>query len=93
MEGEEWHWGKHLRRIRLDKGFSQNTLAEASQIPQSLISQIERGTDGSGGRRNGSIKMALIFADVLRCTLDDLLGRFDEDRPVLVDFNKEEFDV
>ncbi len=94
-EDARWHWGVHLRRIRLDRGYSQTQLATASGIPQSLISQLERDTDGAGGHRNGSIRMAMIFADVFRCPLDELLGRYDDSRPLspLLEDEREEFDV
>ena len=36
-------FGKNLKRIRLEKGFSQEQLAYASDIPISQIGRIERG--------------------------------------------------
>ena len=88
-----WHWGHHLKRLRVDRGFSQQALADLTGVRQSHISQLERGTSGGGGHRNGSIRVALIFADALGCTLDELLGRYDDDRPSPIDLEREDFDV
>lgn len=90
---DRWHWGHHLKRLRIDRGFSQQSLADLTGVRQSHISQLERGINGMGGVRNGSIRVALLFADALRCTLDELLGRYDDDRPSPVDLESEDFDV
>jgi transcriptional regulator with XRE-family HTH domain len=92
-EAERWHWGHHLKRLRVDAGYSQAALGKRAGVPQSHISQLERGINGMGGVRNGSIRLALIFADCFRCSLDDLLGRYDDNRPTPVDFEHEDFDV
>jgi transcriptional regulator with XRE-family HTH domain len=92
-EKKRWHWGHHLKRLRLDSGFSQSQLGKMVGVPQSHISQLERGLNGMGGVRNGSIRLALMFADCFRCSLDELLGRYDDDRPSPVDFEAEDFDV
>lgn len=35
--------GRNLRRLRLDRGLSQERLSEASGYPQQLISELETG--------------------------------------------------
>lgn len=38
--------GEHIRKLRLQKGLSQEALAEGADIHRNFLSQIERGKKG-----------------------------------------------
>ena len=57
---------KHLRELRLNKGWSQDKLAEYVDSDRTYISDIERGL------RNPSIKMVARLASTLGVRIGDL---------------------
>lgn len=59
-------WGKRLRSARIDRGFTQTTLAAACGHQQTTISRFERG------QGTWSHEYALLFAAVLGYEIDDL---------------------
>ena len=60
--------GKHLRDLRKARGLTQVEVAQELGIPQTLLSEYERGTV----RLHGAIIAAL--AKVLRSSTDQILG-------------------
>jgi DNA-binding XRE family transcriptional regulator len=61
------HLGDELRLARLDRGLSQDTLAERSGISQSTISRIERGiTPGTGLVTLACLVHVLGYRSILR---------------------------
>lgn len=58
--------GGHLRRLRRERGWSLEFLAEASGVSRSMLSQIERD------RANPTLAVALRIAQALGLALDDL---------------------
>jgi transcriptional regulator with XRE-family HTH domain len=59
--------GQRLARIRKERGFTQQQLAERTGLIQVLISDYERG------KLRLTAEMAIRFADVLGVTTDELL--------------------
>lgn len=59
--------GENIRVRRQTLGLSQNELAAAVGIRQSMIAQIERNT------KNPSLQVGKEIARVLRCSMDDLV--------------------
>jgi transcriptional regulator with XRE-family HTH domain len=59
-------FGKHLRKIRLTKGISQEYLADEIGIPTNQVGRIERG------EVNTSISVANALANALDISLDEL---------------------
>lgn len=59
--------GTNLKRIRKDKGMSQQELAEAVGVTQSMIAQIERGTKAL------TMELGKEIAKVLEVKIDKLL--------------------
>jgi ribosome-binding protein aMBF1 (putative translation factor) len=66
--------GQRLRHLRELAGLSQNELARRANIPQPVISDVERGKQKSMTLENGRR-----IARVLGVTLDFLAGSGDED--------------
>lgn len=60
--------GENIRRIREARGLNQRQLADRVGIAQPWVCQIERGT------KNPSLQVSKLIAEVLGCTLDDLLA-------------------
>ncbi|MBL7683653.1 MAG: helix-turn-helix transcriptional regulator [Flavipsychrobacter sp.] len=60
-------FGKKLREVRLDKGFTQEELANECDFPPSQISRIETGSI------NTSISHIIKIAQVLKVKLKDLM--------------------
>ena len=60
--------GENIRRIREARGLNQAQLADRVGIAQPWVCQIERGT------KNPSLQLGKLIAEVLGCTLDDLLA-------------------
>ena len=63
--------GENIRRIRMEKDFTQAYVAEQAGISQAMLCQIERGT------KNPSLQIGKEIADVLECPLECLLGAQD----------------
>jgi transcriptional regulator with XRE-family HTH domain len=63
--------GRRIERLRHARGMTQRQLAEATDLPQSLLSQIE-----TGARRGGGIQLdaARRIAFALHVSLDALAG-------------------
>lgn len=61
--------GENIKTRRKEKGLSQEELAERVLVSTPMICQIERGT------RNPSLQLGKAIADVLGCTVDELLSK------------------
>jgi transcriptional regulator with XRE-family HTH domain len=61
--------GLNLQRLRRDKGFSQEELADRAQIHQTYLSGVERG------RRNPTITVLQRIAEALDADIADLMER------------------
>lgn len=59
--------GENIRRIRDQKGLKQMYVAQKAGIEPSMLCQIEKGV------KNPSIRTGKAIADILGCTLDELL--------------------
>lgn len=59
---------ENLRILRKNSNFSQRDLAQAINVNQSFISQVERGT------KTLSLIIAYEISKALSCSLYDLLG-------------------
>lgn len=59
-------FGRNVAKLRSDRGFSQDRLAEKSDLDRTYVSGIERGV------RNPGIKTVLKIAKALNASLDDL---------------------
>ena len=59
-------FGKRLRQLRLERSFTQERLAEASDISVDFLSLVERG------RNAPSFETLERFADALRLTIAEL---------------------
>lgn len=64
-------FGKAIRRRRRELDFSQETLAEKSQLHRTYISSIERG------ERNPSLENIKRLADALDISVSALFARYD----------------
>ena len=60
---------RNIKRFRLKMGYSQDSLSEITEIPQSAISKYEKGLTEPKGA------MLIALADALNTTTDALLGR------------------
>lgn len=60
-------FGKRVRKVRLEKGFSQEELAYEADSNRTYISDVERGT------RNPSIEVVERIAKALCVKMGDLL--------------------
>lgn len=60
--------GRNVRRIRLEKGLTQEKLAEASELSQQYLSELERGA------RNPTIVTLSQIAIALGVTATDLIA-------------------
>jgi transcriptional regulator with XRE-family HTH domain len=70
------HLGDELRLARLDRGLSQDTLAEWSGISQSTISRIEHGlTPGAGLVTFARLVHVLGYRSILRPRDEDVRRR------------------
>jgi transcriptional regulator with XRE-family HTH domain len=62
--------GESLKSLREHAGLSQNALAKLTGVPQSVISDVERGVQPTI-----TLETAKELADALGVTLDRLAGR------------------
>ena len=60
---------RRVRKLRSERGWTQEQLAQMSQIAQPTISRIEKG------KRTGNVATLMRIAKALECTVDDLLHR------------------
>ena len=68
IERKETALGNNLKRLRLERGWTQFKLAELSSVPQPTISRIEAGM-----HHDVSAKNVMHLADALRVTMNDLM--------------------
>ena len=68
------HMGQRLRKRREQLGFSQRALAKRTGIPQSTISDLERGV-----QRDMTTALVKRFAQALACTTDYLIGMYEDE--------------
>lgn len=66
--GEASTFGKNLRRLREQRGLSQNALARRASVSQGFLHDLE-----SGRRVRATTDTALAFARALDVTVDELL--------------------
>jgi transcriptional regulator with XRE-family HTH domain len=59
-------FGRNVARLRVEKGFSQDKLAEKADLDRTYLSGIERGV------RNPGIKVVIRLARALGVTVDEL---------------------
>lgn len=59
--------GKNIRIRREERRISQKEMAKMTGISQAMLCQIERGT------KNPSIQVGKEIADILGCSMEDLL--------------------
>ena len=60
--------GKNIRIRREERRLSQKEVAKMTGISQAMLCQIERGT------KNPSIQISKEIADILGCSMEDLLS-------------------
>lgn len=65
-EVEKMSIGENIKRLRESKNYTQKELAEAVNVTQSMINQIERGT------KTLTVPLGCELAKVLDCDLADL---------------------
>lgn len=58
--------GGNLKRIREDRGLTQQQLADLVAVSKPMICRVERGT------KNLTVQLATQLAEALGCDLDDL---------------------
>lgn len=61
--------GKNIRKKRLEYDIEQQELAKRVGINKTLLCNIEKG------RRRPSVDVLNKIADILHCSVDELLGR------------------
>lgn len=64
---EKMNVGGNIRRLREQLGLKQVDVANRVGITQAMLCQIERGT------RNPSLQVGKAIADILGCTIEQLL--------------------
>lgn len=57
----------NLKKIRNEKGLSQQKLSDISGVPKRTIEDIEKNSNG-----NTRVNTAILLADALEVTLDEL---------------------
>lgn len=60
--------GENLKRTREAHNMTQAALAEKVGVTQGMVAQIERGTKAL------SVQLAVAMADVLQCSVTELIG-------------------
>jgi len=66
--------GQNVRRIRLERGISQEALAYDAEVDRSYLGALERG------EKNPTVRLLARIAGVLECGVPDLV--IDSDKPV-----------
>jgi len=59
--------GQNIRRIRLERGISQEALAYDAEIDRSYLGSLERG------EKNPTVRLLARIAEVLDCEMPDLV--------------------
>ncbi|MDE6356243.1 MAG: helix-turn-helix transcriptional regulator [Clostridia bacterium] len=62
-------YGEEIKKIRIEHGYTQSEVAQATGIPQNTISWIE------GNKGIANISQCVRLADFYGITLDELVGR------------------
>jgi transcriptional regulator with XRE-family HTH domain len=78
MDEGEWlrhEFGRLLRELREERGFSQSELALESQLDQTFVSLLERG------QRQPSLISLFALCDALRVDPDVVVKRLAQNRP------------
>ena len=73
MEDIKIRFGRRLRELRLEKGWSQETLANLAEIDRTYIPGIE------SGKRNVSIVILEKLSRSFEINISDLLGEIDKE--------------
>ena len=60
--------GGNIKRVRLERGMTQEQLAQGVGVTTSMITQIERGT------KHATMELGKEIADVLGCNIAVLYG-------------------
>ncbi|MGH0417498.1 helix-turn-helix domain-containing protein [Bacillus cereus] len=68
-----------LRKVRIEKGFSQNELAKQAKVSQSHISEIESGI------KNVGVEVLIKLATVLGVQLTDLISEEEDEKEDLAE--------
>ena len=63
---------KRLKELRIEKGLTQNALAEKLNVTQQTYSDYETG------KTNPNVETLIMLADILECSIDYLVGRTDD---------------
>lgn len=67
MDTMAWKLGNTIRKARMEKGFTQEQLAEKLEITPSHLKQME------GGRRNPSVPLLFQMMELLDFSVDGLV--------------------
>lgn len=59
--------GENVRRIRLERGISQEALAYDAEVDRSYLGSLERG------EKNPTVRLLARIAEVLECGVSDLV--------------------
>ena len=70
--------GENIKEIRISQGMTQNELAAALNITQSMVAQLERGT------KTLTLPLGVQLAQVLHTTLDELIKQ----ENLIMNFNR-----
>lgn len=62
-------YGKEMKKIRIELGFTQTTVSKGTGIPQNTISWIE------SDKGLANIQQCVQLADFYKVSLDELIGR------------------
>lgn len=62
--------GENIKRLRLEKGISQEELAKKVDVTRPMITQIERGT------KVLTLPLGKEIARVLQCEIDELIDDY-----------------
>lgn len=68
-------FGSNVRRIRRDRGFSQEELADRARLHRTYVGGVERG------ERNISLENILVLAEALNSNIADLFLGVNPTRP------------
>lgn len=63
---------KRLKELRMEKGLTQNALAQKLNMTQQTYSDYETG------KTNPNVETLIALADILECSIDYLVGRADD---------------
>lgn len=64
---------RHLQRLRVERGYSQDQVAYAAGLSRSSYQRLERGETFPGTATNPTLRNLIAVAQVLEVTLDELV--------------------